>query len=124
MAKTLIGMRVFGGEGTPTVLCILNWGDKLEDGKIRYETKDRTLEKDIPHFSKIDRGVFSCEFDELDLSASLYDWHRLTRYAHQHKKVTIDYDFEGGERYHPQSWHLPVMLKPTDDAILIKPIFD
>ena len=116
--RVLIMMDIFGSN-VDSLAAVVNWGDE-ESGRI-------TLNKNtLPAIkSKLESCFCIKTFDELDLKDSLYYWFKTNK-EHIGKPIIIDDMLESGEIPHNQKvkkYVVQMMVKPTEDNILVKPIY-
>jgi len=120
MSKKVLIMMDFFGSNVDSLAAVVNWGDE-ERGTILLNKNTLPAIK-----SKLESCFCIKTFDELDLNDSLYYWYKDNK-DHIGKPIVIDETIEDGEIPHNQKaskYVVTMMVKATEDKILVKPIYN
>lgn len=103
----------------PTVLDVINYGDVVEDNKIKYTTRDGEVITSIGEIITSSSDVIG--FDDIDFPGSLWKWARKNNI--QNKPYVMDETITDCELLTDQFWTcFKIMIKETETEILYKPI--
>jgi len=104
-----------------SMLSVINHGQVLEDGRIRYLTKDGIKIQTIEEITN--NNVSVVEKSKIDIKESLYYWYR--RHPNNLDKPLIeDENLEMGEDYFGNSWRYGLKLLVTQKDIKYKLILE
>lgn len=123
--KYLIAMPIFGVKTNPETgkfklsLCsIINYGDDLGGGIVRYPNKDG---EQCHHINKFEGCITTFKVDQLDLDHLMSDWQRQNNC---YLPVVLDNSISIGEVYKNKFCPISIMLEKRPNEVAIKLLFD
>ena len=100
---------------------VINFGT-LNGDILTYETKAGVQHKNIHEFD-------SCfklhKLEDFDWKESLHYWSKERKnQVHYGKPFVIDEELNTGEKYRGNTWHLALLIQPTETEVKVKVIFE
>jgi len=96
---------------------IINYGEDLGDGTIKYLTRDGEQTSSVFTF---DSSISLIKFDSICLDNLMSKWKRLNK---ENKPIVLDESIETNEVYVSDFSPMNIMIERRADCIAIKPIF-
>lgn len=107
------------GANSNTLIHIINYGDVVEDNKIKYITNNGEVIRSLGEI--IESSIDVIGFDDIDFPGSLWKWARKNNI--QNKPYVMDETITDCELITDQFWScFQILVKETETEILYKPI--
>ena len=123
--KFLIAMPIFGvktnsetGKLKLSLCSIINYGDDLGSGKLKYVNKEGEQTRTIKSFASC---IHIYKIDQLDLDHLMSDWQRENNC---YLPVVLDNSISIGEVYQNKFSPIKVMIEKREKETAIKLLFD
>lgn len=97
---------------------ILNYGEDLGDGTVRYLTKNGIQVSSVFAF---DKSIAIIKFNSICLENLMSNWKRINK---EYKPIVLDESIDTQEVFENDFSPLKIMVERREDCIAIKPLFE
>jgi hypothetical protein len=119
ITQPVFGFRV-NSEGKKLIhhSCVINFGEELEGGRVKFTTRDG---EQIKNIHSLDNSIKVFKMDDICLENFMSKWKRINKDS---KPIILDESIETEEIFQNDFSPLKIMIERRSDCIAIKPLFN
>lgn len=119
ITQPIFGVKEKAGKKIVNLVSIINYGEKVGNGKIKYLTKEG---EKIVDSNSLPNSIKLFELNEICLENLMNSWKRINREFE--KPIVLDENIDTNEVYTNKFSPLNFMIERRKNEIAIKPIFE
>lgn len=119
ITQPIFGVRV-NSEGKKMIhhSCIINFGEELKYGRVKFITRDG---EQIKNIHSLDSSIKVFKMDDICLENLMSKWKESNK---ESKPIILDENIESEEVFENNFSPLRIMIERRKDCIAIKPLFN